>query len=405
MTDIGSARGTDFYLVDDLLSDEERRIRDDVRSFGDEAILPVMRGYWERAEFPFELIEGLSKLRIAGGPISGYECPGMSPVADGLVLMELARADGSISTFFGVHSGLAMRSIALLGSEEQRQRWLPGMARMEKLGAFGLSEPRHGSDAVMLETRARRHRDHYLLDGSKRWIGNASFADYTVVWARDDKGDVGGFVVEKGTEGFHTKVMSGKTSQRAVWQAEIELSGVLVPADNRLAGAKTFKDTTRVLTASRYGVAWDALGHAVGAYDAALTYTKMREQFGKPLAAFQLVQDKLARMLAEITAMQLMCLRLSRLDEQGKVTPGMASLAKMNNASKARAVVADARDILGGNGILLDYHVARHHADIESVFTYEGTDSIQALVVGREITGVQAFAQRSDSSGPVTPPS
>jgi glutaryl-CoA dehydrogenase len=266
------------------------------------------------------------------------------------------------------------------------------MARMEKIGAFGLTEPNHGSDAVMLETQARREGDEYVIDGSKRWIGNASFADVTVIWARDDEGNVGGFLVEKGTPGLSAGVIAGKTSKRAVWQADVELDGVRVPLENRLEHARTFKDTAKVLTATRYGVAWEAIGHAIASYEAALTYARERIQFGKPIANFQLIQSKLANMLAEITNMQLMCLRLSQLLQQGKMTGGMASLAKMNNAKKARQVCSDARDILGGNGILLEYHVARHHSDMEAVYTYEGTDTVQTLIVGREITGLNAFA-------------
>jgi glutaryl-CoA dehydrogenase len=383
----------DFYRIDELLGDEEREVRERVRTFCDKEVLPIINDYWERAEFPFELVPKLAALELAGGTIRGYGCPGLSTVAAGLVGMELARADGSVCTFFGVHSGLAMGSIAILGSEEQKRRWLPAMARMEKIGAFGLTEPAHGSDAVALETRARRDGDAYVLDGTKRWIGNASFADLVIVWARDDAGKVGGFVVEKGTPGFAASVMTGKTAKRAVWQAEITLDGVRVPAANRLAHSNGFGDTARVLRATRSGVAWEAVGHAVAAYEAALTYVQQREQFGTPLASFQLVQDKLAHMLAEVTAMQLLCLRLSQLAAAGTMTDGMASLAKMHSAAKARQVVADARDILGGNGILLENHVARHHADMEAVYTYEGTDSIQALIVGREITGESAFTR------------
>ena len=383
---------SDFYLLDELFTDDERRVRDRVRAFGDREVIPIINDYWERAEFPFELLPKLAELGIVGGSIQGYGCPGMSTLAWGLVNMELARADGSLQTFYNVHSGLAMTSIALLGSEEQRQRWLPAMARLEKIGAFGLTEPRHGSDAVALETRARRDGDHYVLDGAKRWIGNASFADLLIIWARDDDGNVGGFVVEKGTPGFRAEVMTHKISKRAVWQATIELDNVRVPAENRLANSRSFKDTARVLTRMRSGVAWTALGHAIAAYEAALAYTKERVQFGKPIAGYQLVQQKLAWMLAEITAMQLMSLRLSQLAEQGKMTTAMASLAKLNHAQKTRQVVADARDLLGGNGILLDCHVARHFADMEATFTLEGTDHIQALIVGREITGLAAFS-------------
>jgi glutaryl-CoA dehydrogenase len=383
---------TDFYLMDELLTDAERSIRDRVRAFCDKEVIPIMNDYWERAQFPFELIPKIAALNIAGGTIQGYGCPGMSHVASGLVAMELARGDGSIGTFFGVHSGLAMSSIAMLGSEEQKQKWLPPMARLEKIGAFGLTEPQHGSDAVMLETRAHRDGNYYVLDGAKRWIGNASFADVTIIWARDDEGNVGGFLVEKGTPGFETRIITGKISKRAVWQTDITLKGVRVPVENRLANSRSFKDTAKVLTATRYGVAWEEIGHAMAAYEAALAYAKSRVQFGYPLVTYQLIQSKLAGMLGDITSMQLLCLRLSQLAAEGKMTEAHASLAKMHNGRRARQIVADAREMLGGNGILLEYHVARHQADMEAVFTYEGTDTIQSLIVGRAITGVSAFA-------------
>ena len=393
IADVTRSLGTDFYHMDELLTDEERAIRDKVRAFCDRDVIPVINEYWERAEFPFEIIPKLAALGIAGTTIQGYGCPGISPLATGLVMLELARGDASVATFFGVHSGLAMTSIAMLGDEAQKQRWLPAMARMEKIGAFGLTEPNHGSDAVALETRAHREGDTYILDGAKRWIGNASFADVVIIWARDDDGNVGGFLVEKGTPGFEATVMTGKVAKRAVWQADITLRGMRVPASCRLAGARGFKDTARVLTATRSGVAWEAVGHAVAAYEIALSYVKERRQFGKPLASFQLIQSKLASMLANVTTMQLLCLRLAQLQTEGKMTDAMASLAKMHNARLAREVVADAREMLGGNGILLEYQIARHFADIEAVFTYEGTDTIQSLIVGRDVTGISAFAR------------
>src|SRR5438270_3639811 len=392
--ELGQSLGTDFYLMDELLTEQERGARDKVRNFCDKEVIPIINDYWERAEFPFELIPKMAKLQVAGGSIQGYGCPGMSHVAAGLMALELARGDASICTFFGVHSGLAMSSIAMLGSEEQKQRWLPPMARIEKIGAFGLTEPNHGSDAVALETRAQRVGDEYVIDGAKRWIGNASFADVTIIWARDDEGKVGGFLVEKGTPGFNTGIMTGKVAKRAVWQTDITLTDVHVPAENRLALSRSFKDTALVLTATRSGVAWEAVCHAIAAYEIALTYAKERIQFDKPLISFQIIQNKLAIMLANVTTMQLLCLRLGQLQAENKMTASMASMAKMNNARLAREVVADAREMLGGNGILLDYHIARHHADIEAVFTYEGTDTIQSLIVGREITGRQAFSPR-----------
>ncbi len=391
---LGHSLGTDFYYMDEFLSEEERTLRDKVRNFCDQEVIPIINDYWERAAFPFELLPKIAALNIAGTDIQGYGCPGMSELAAGLIMLEFARGDASISTFFGVHAGLAMHSISMLGSEEQKQRWLPPMARMECIGAFGLTEPEHGSDAVALETRAHRDGESYILNGTKRWIGNASFADVVIIWARDDEGNVGGFLVEKDTPGFEPVVMTGKVAKRAVWQADITLKDVRVPLENRLAQGRNFKDTSRVLTATRSGVAWEAVGHAIAAYEIALTYAKERIQFGQPLAHFQIIQHKLATMLANVTTMQLMCLRLSQLQAQGKMTAAMASLAKMHNARLAREVVAESREMLGGNGILLEYHIARHHADIEAVFTYEGTDTIQSLIVGRAITGEQAFGNR-----------
>ncbi len=382
----------DLYLVEDVLSDEERAVRDRVRAFCERDVRPVINDYWERAQFPFELLPALAELGIVGGTIEGHGCPGLSPLAAGLVAQELARGDGSLATFYGVQSGLVMTSIALLGSDEQRARWLPAMARLETIGAFALTEPDHGSDVVGLETRAEADGEGYRLTGAKRWIGNATFADVVIVWARAENDEVGAFVVEKGADGFSTELITGKTAKRASWQAEITLDDVRVHASNRLPGAHSFDDATRVLTKCRPAVAWGALGHAVAAYEAALSHAVEREQFGRPLAGAQLVQYRLANMLADVTAMQLICLRMSQLQAEGKLTPAMAAMAKMFNAARARTVVGDARDLLGGNGILLEHEVARHHADMEAVVTVEGTDSVQALILGREITGIPAFS-------------
>jgi glutaryl-CoA dehydrogenase len=388
----GRSQGTDFYLIEALLTAEERAYRDRVRAFMDEEVIPIIAPYWERGEFPFELVSRLAALGIAGGPIKGYGCPGMSQTASGLCAMEMARGDGSIDTFFGVHSGLVMTTVLLCGSEEQRQRWLPPMARMELIGAFGLTEPFRGSDAAHIQTSARRVGDGWLLNGAKRWIGNASFADLVVIWAQNEEsGSVNGFLVERDTPGFETTLIGGKTAKRSVLNADITLNDALVPETHRLQQASSFRDVGRVLTATRSGVAWEALGHAVACYEAALQYAKGREQFGKPIAGYQLVQEKLVRMLADITAMQLLMLRLSQLLESGQMTAAQASLAKLHCAAKAREIGLMARDILGGNGILLDYIVARHVADLEAVYTYEGTNTVQTLVVGREITGMQAF--------------
>jgi glutaryl-CoA dehydrogenase len=390
--DVGKALGTDYFLLRDQLSAEELDYLDRTRRFVEDELLPVIGDYWERAEFPFELARRLGELGLIGDGIEGYGCPPMSPIAAGLVHMELNRGDGSLGTFAGVQGGLAMRSIAMLGSEEQKQRWLPEMARVEKIGAFALTEPTHGSDSVALETSARRDGDEWMLNGEKRWIGNGSIADVVVVWARDaDDNQVKGFLVEKGTPGYEATTIEGKGSVRAVWQADIELRDVRVPDENRLPGASGFKDAGRVLASTRQACAWMALGHAVSAYDSALTYARQRKQFGKPLAGFQIVQERLAKMLADVTAMQLYCLQVGRLVEQDKLRDTIAGLAKMNNTIKARQVIAEARNLLGGNGILLDYHVIRHMADIEAIYTFEGTETIQALIVGRDITGIGAF--------------
>jgi len=392
LTEIGKSMGTDYFALRDELTEAERDFLQRTRDFVDTEVLPVISGYWERAEFPWELIEKLGGLGIIGDGLEGYGCPPMSPVAAGLINMELNRGDGSLGTFHAVQAGLAMRSIWMLGSEEQKKRWLPPMARLEKLGAFALTEPRHGSDAVALETTATRDGDGYVLVGEKRWIGNGTIADVIVMWARDTgDGQVKGFLVEKETPGYEARVIEGKGSVRAVLQAHIRLNEMRVPAESVLPGARRFKDAGRVLASTRIAVAWAALGHAVAAYEAALSYAKQRTQFGQPLANYQLVQDQLVKMLAEVTAMQLYCMRVSRLDEQGKLTDTIAALAKMNNTLKARQVIADARDLLGGNGILLDFHVMRHLTDIEAIYTYEGTEHIQSLIVGRDITGVSAF--------------
>ncbi|MFJ5722976.1 acyl-CoA dehydrogenase family protein [Streptomyces sp. NPDC093149] len=388
---LGGPEESDYYLLGDLLTDEQQALRHRVRDFMDREVDPIINPYWERAEFPHELVPKLAQLGIAGFQVSGDGCPGMSNVTAGVVILELARGDLSVSTFMGVHSALAMTSIGLLGSEEQKQRFLPPMARLEKIGAFGLTEPAHGTDVVKLETTVRRDGDSYVLNGHKRWIGNATFADYVIIWARGEDGHVGGYVVEKGTPGFDAQVITGKTALRCVQNAQISLTDVRVPAENRLAGGHTFRDTEKVLLASRFCVAWESVGAAIAGYETALAYAKQRHQFGMPLASFQLVQYRLARMLADITDMVCMQYRLSQLMDEGKFSMPRVALAKMHYTERARAILADARDMLGGNGIVLDYHVARHLCDIEAIDTYEGTDTVQALIVGRDITGYNAF--------------
>lgn len=392
---LGESLGTDFFSVRNQFTDEQWQHFIDARRFVDHEVLPVAAGYWERAEMPWPLIRRLPELGIVGEDIAGYGCAAMSPTACGLVHMELNRGDGSLGTFLGVHAGLAMQSIAMCGSDEQKQRWLPDMATMAKLGAFALTEPEHGSDSIALETTARRDGADWILDGGKRWIGNGSLADLVVVWARNaDTGEVNGFVVEKGTDGYVAEVIQRKGSLRAIWQADVRLNGVRVPDDNRLTGAHSFADASAVLAGTRSVCAWMALGHATGAYDAALRYATQRHQFGSSLTSFQIVQQRLVRMLAELTGMQLYCMQIARLAEAGRLNPTVAGLAKMNNTTKARWLIAEARDLMGGNGILIDNHVMRHMADIEAIHTFEGTETMQTLIVGRDITGVSAFAAR-----------
>jgi glutaryl-CoA dehydrogenase len=389
---LGQALATDYFFVREQFTEEQWERFLATRRFVDEEVLPVINEYWERAELPWPLMRRLAELGVVGEDIVGYGCPAMSPLARGLVHMEVHRGDGSLGTFLGVQGGLAMKAIDLLGSEAQKERWLPPMARVESLGAFALTEPAHGSDSVALESSARRDGDEWVLNGAKRWIGNGSVGDVVVVWARDvADGQVKGFLVEQGTPGFNAETITGKGAARAVWQAAIALEDVRVPEESRLPGARSFKDAGRVLVGTRGTCAWAALGHAVAAYDTALTYCKQREQFGKPLVAFQIVQDRLVKMLAEVTAMQLYCMQIARLEENGRLSDTIAGLAKLNNTRKARWVISEARDLLGGNGVLLENHVIRHMGDIEVIHTFEGTETIQALIVGRDITGVGAF--------------
>ena len=391
-TDIGKALGTDYFLLRAELTEDERDYLERTRRFVEEEVMPQINPYWERAEVPLDLGRRLGELGLVGDGLDGYGCPPMSSTAAGLIAMELNRGDGSLGTFLGVQAGLAMRSIHMHGSEEQKQRWLPAMARCENLGAFALTEPRHGSDSVSLETEARADGDEYVINGAKRWIGNGTLADVVVLWARDAEDmQVKGFLVEKGTPGYDARAIQGKGSLRALWQADIDLTDMRVPAENKLPGANSFMDAAKVLKATRASCAWSALGHAVAGYDAALNYAMQRTQFGKPLARFQIVQEKLVRMLCEITTMQLYCARIGRLDESDAMSDTIAALGKLNNTVKAREVLAEARNLLGGNGILLDNHVIRHMADIEAIYTFEGTETIQTLLVGRDITGLSAF--------------
>lgn len=383
----------DFYLFARTLSEEEDALRLKVRTFMEQDVQPIIAGYWERDEFPFELLPRFKALNIGGLPYRGYGCPGGSSTLLGFIMMEIARVDSSISTFYGVHTGLAMGSIHLCGSDEQKQRWLPAMAAMDKIGSFALTEPDVGSGtAGGLTTTARREGDTWILNGQKKWIGNATWGDVTIVWARDvDDNQVKGFIVENRTPGFHVEKILHKMALRVVQNGLITLEDCRVGEADRLQGANSFRDTARVLGASRAGVAWESVGCARGAYEHALRYAQRRMQFGKPIAGFQLVQDLLFRMLCNITSSQALCLRLSQLQDQGLMRDEHASLAKGVCTVRMRETVGLARELLGANGILLDQHVGRFVADAEALYSYEGTREMNALIVGRAITGFSAF--------------
>ena len=388
-------RPVDLIDASRLLSDEERGVRDRVREFVDREVIPTAADYWDRAEFPFGLLPGLGELGLMGGTISEeYGCAGWNNVAYGLAIAELARGSGSLATFLHVQSGLAMTAIHELGSEEQKQRWLPPMAKCEKIGCFGLTEPEAGSDPGSLTTTATERDGGYVLNGEKKWIGNASFCDVAVIWARTSEGKISGFLVEGDNHGFNTDVLPRKASQRAAWQTHITLEDCHVPENARLPKADGLGSTLSILTHSRYGVGWDGLGQASDCYETALAYARQREQFGQPIASFQLIQQKLVEMVNEISLSQLLSIHVGRLKDAGDLDPATVSMFKMNNVAKARRTAALARDVLGGNGILLDYRVMEHMADIEGVYTYEGTNDVNTLIVGQAITGHRAFSPR-----------
>jgi glutaryl-CoA dehydrogenase len=371
-----------------------------VRAFVQDEVLPVIDDYWERAEVPFDLVKRLAELDFLRDGVDVPGRPKVSFMGEGLASMEMSRGDGSMATICGVQGGLALRSIIMHGSPEQVERYAEPMARGEILGAFALTEPTHGSDSVSLETTARRTvRDGvegYVIDGEKKWIGFGSCGDITIVWARlvGEGGDdqVHGFIVPQDAPGYRATTIEHKVALRAIWQAHIVLDDVFVPADAALPGATSFAATAAVLFATRLAVSWSAVGHAIACYESAVAYAKQRIQFGRPLATKQMVQERLTRMLSLVTQMQLLVARTTHLADAGRLTGEQASLAKYTCTRQAREVAAIARDMLGGNGILLGNRVARHFADIEALHTYEGTESMQALIVGRDITGFSAFA-------------
>jgi glutaryl-CoA dehydrogenase len=384
---------SDFYAYERLLTDEERATLYAVRKFMTTEVAPILLEHWSRATFPLEIVPGFRDLGIAGLPYHGYGCGGRRFLLDGMIAMELARTDCSIATFNGVHAGLAMGSIYLCGSDEQRERFLPAMARYEKIGSFGLTEPEVGSGASAgLQTTARRDGDTWILNGQKKWIGNATFGDLTVIWAKDvADGQVKGFVVENSSPGFSVEKQMHKIALRIVQNGLITLDDVCVAESDRLQRANSFKDTAAVLRMTRAGVAWMAVGCALGAYENALAYARTRQQFGRPIGGFQLVQDLLVRMLGNVTSAFGLCVRLSQLQDEGLAEDRHSSLAKAFCTVRMRETVGWARELLGGNGILLEHNVGRFVADAEAIYSYEGTREMNTLIVGRAITGLSAF--------------
>jgi glutaryl-CoA dehydrogenase len=377
----------DFYDYQDLLTEEEREVLLRVRAFMEKDVAPIADRAWEAAEFPHHLVPGFAELDVAGLAIRGARS-----LLTGFVALEMNRVDPSMATFFGVHTGLAMGSVARCGSEEQQERWLPAMARMEKIGAFGLTEPHGGSDvAAGLETTARREGDEWVLNGAKRWIGNATFADLVIIWARDEENHVRGFVVEKGTPGFTATKIEHKIALRTVENADVTLTDCRVPEANRLQRANGFRDTADILRRTRGGVAWQSVGVMMGAYELALAYAKERRQFGRPIGQFQLVQDLLVRILGNVTSSLGMVVRLAQLQDSGVYRDEQSAMAKAFCTARMREAVGWAREILGGNGIVLDYKVGRFVADAEAIYSYEGTREINSLITGRAITGLGAF--------------
>src|SRR6266705_1419538 len=383
----------DFYHINTMLSEEDQALLHRVGTCMEAEVAPIINHYWTREEFPHQILPGLAALNAVGLPYHGYGCPDKSTLLDGLMMMELARVDSSIATFHGVHSGLAMGSIFLCGSEEQKKKWLPPMARLEKIGSFGLTEPLVGSGASRgLVTTARREGDTWALNGQKKWIGNATFGDLTIIWARDvADNQVKGFIVENKTPGFKAEKIQNKMALRVVQNALITMDNCRVPEENRLQMDTSFRDTARVLRMTRAFVAWEAVGCQMGAYENALVYAQTREQFGKPIASFQLVQDLLVKMLGNITASLCMVVRLSQLQDEGKLKDEHASLAKAFCTVKMRETVGYARELLGANGIVLDHQVGRFVADAEAIYSYEGTREMNTLIVGKAITGFGAF--------------
>jgi glutaryl-CoA dehydrogenase len=389
--------GVDFYEIDPLLTEDERQIREHVRAWVEDRYLPIVEKAYEEAIFPMEVVPELAGLGLLGATLpEEFGGAGISHTAYGLAMQELERGDSGLRSFVSVQGALCMYPIFAFGSDEQRQRWLPRMARGEVIGCFGLTEPDHGSDPSGMITRAIRADGGFRLNGAKMWITSGTVADLAIVWARlqnaeSGRDEVHGFLVEKGTKGFSAPEQKHKHSLRASVTSELILEDVFVPEANRLPGTGGLKSPLACLSQARYGIAWGVVGAAMACFHEATEYAKTRVMFGKPIGSFQLVQEKLAVMLTEITKAQLLCLQLGRLKDQGRITPAQISLAKRNNCEIALDIAREARDILGANGITAEYPVIRHMCNLESVKTYEGTHNIHTLVLGEQITGIAAY--------------
>jgi len=380
----------DFYRIDDLLTEEERLVRSSVSRFVDDRFLPIVADHYERASFPMEMVPELARLGVFGMHLQGYGAAGLSNVMYGLACQELERGDSGLRSFVSVQGSLCMFPIHRYGSEEQKQRWLPFMARGEVIGCFGLTEPEFGSNPAGMATRARRDGGDWVINGTKRWITNGNVAHLAIVWARTEEG-IRGFLVETGTKGFQARAIHHKLSMRASVTSELILDDVRVPARDELPGAQGLKAPLSCLNEARYGIVWGVLGAAIACYRSALEYAKARVQFDRPIAGYQITQEKLVNMLTEITKGQLLALQLGRLKDQGTATATQISMAKLNNVREALQIAREARTILGANGISLEYPVMRHMNNLETVLTYEGTSEIHMLAIGEEITGFSAF--------------
>ncbi|HEY4490876.1 MAG TPA: acyl-CoA dehydrogenase family protein [Acidobacteriota bacterium] len=382
--------GVDFYNISDLLSEEERMVRDTIRDFVSERVIPIIEKHNREATFPIHLVPQLAELGVLGANLKGYGCADLNNVAYGLIMQELERGDSGLRSFASVQGALVMYPIYSYGSDDQKNRWLPELAAGRKIGCFGLTEPDFGSNPGGMLTKAVRDGNQWVINGTKRWITNGNIADVAVVWARTEDG-IRGFLVEKGTKGLTTIEQKGKFSLRASVTSELILEECRIPAENLLPGTKGLQSPLSCLNQARYGIAWGAIGAGMACYEEAVTYAKTRIQFDKPIASFQLIQQKLAGMLTEITKGQLLCLQLGRLKDAGKVTPQQVSLAKMNNVFHALQIAREARDILGASGITDEYQCGRHLCNLESVYTYEGTHNIHTLILGEWITGIPAY--------------